>query len=178
MTRISEAVLLFLLNATWQVTLVALLVSASDRVLRPAAARYRHPLWVAALLMSVVLTPSSPLRLAPVTGWLPRPDSVNRDQSSLREFTATKPQLEGGEGAVRPVSGGGTLPWIVMPIVALGRPLALTIAAIYGLLLLYRAGVLWRAWNQTRTIRRSARRVELSPQMAQALAPCQRVLGL
>ena len=44
MTRISEAVLLFLLNATWQVTLVALLVSASDRVLRPAAARYRHPL--------------------------------------------------------------------------------------------------------------------------------------
>src|SRR5260370_14988640 len=96
----------------------------------------------------------------------------------LLNLPARKPQLEGGEGAVRPVCGGGTLPWIVMPIVALGRPLALTIAAIYGLLLLYRAGVLWRAWNQTRTIRRSARRVELSPQMAQALARCQRVLGL
>jgi beta-lactamase regulating signal transducer with metallopeptidase domain/uncharacterized membrane protein YkoI len=178
MTRISEAVLLFLLNATWQVTLVALLVSASDRVLRPLAARYRHPLWVAALVTSVVLTLSSPLHISSASALSPTAASVDRDQPTLHELAATKPVLERSDATPRRVPSRGMLSRTVMPTLALSKRLALTIAALYGFLLLYRVGILARAWIHARAVLRSARRVELSTQAAQALACCQRVLTL
>jgi hypothetical protein len=62
MTRISQVVLFVLLNAMWQVTLVTLVVSLSDRLLRKARARYLHLLWVAALAACVALALGSLLR--------------------------------------------------------------------------------------------------------------------
>jgi beta-lactamase regulating signal transducer with metallopeptidase domain/uncharacterized membrane protein YkoI len=178
MARINEALLLFLLNATWQVTLVALLVSTSDRVLREASSRYRHTLWVAALAACVALTLSFPLHISPATASLPASASVDPDQHPANEVRTANLPLERAEAAGRPVSSGVMLPRMVMPRVALSKPLALTIVVLYGLLLLLRAGMLVKAWGRTRILLNSARRVELSPQVAQALAYCQRVLGL
>jgi len=62
MTRISQVVLFVLLNAMWQVTLIASVVSLSDRLLRKVRARYRHLLWVAALGACFALTLGSLLR--------------------------------------------------------------------------------------------------------------------
>ncbi len=157
MTRISEAILLFLVNATWQAALVALLVSVSDRVLRKSAARYRHVLWVSALVACVVLSLSSALRVSPATALSALPASIYTDYTDEH---------------------GSSLPQIVMPIVAFRKPLALAIVALYGLLLLYRVGTLLNAWGRTRSLLRSARVVELPGPMVQALAPCQRVLGI
>src|SRR5882762_6420943 len=55
MTRISELVLNFLLNATWQIPAIMFVASVGARLLKRGPARYRHALWVAALLLSVVL---------------------------------------------------------------------------------------------------------------------------
>jgi len=177
MTRISEALLLFLVNATWQAALVALLVSVSDRVLRKASARYRHVLWVGALAACVVLSLSSVLRIASATTSPSSSTSVALNEQPALDLTATKPQTE--HGAKTPgVSRGSSLSQIVMPVVALRKPLALVIVTLYGFLLLYRVGTLLRAWGRTRSLLRSASVVELPGQMAQALARCRRVLGI
>jgi protein TonB len=65
-----------------------------------------------------------------------------------------------------------------IPTVAFNRSLALTIAGLYAFLLLYRAQVLFRAWMRSRTLVRSGRQVQLSPQAAAALACCRRSLNL
>ena len=53
MRNSSQLLLTFLLNACWQIALVTLLASLASWLLRKSAARYRHWIWVAALLLSV-----------------------------------------------------------------------------------------------------------------------------
>ena len=49
----SQILLTLLLNACWQIALVAALASVSSWLFRNSAARYRHWIWVVALLLSV-----------------------------------------------------------------------------------------------------------------------------
>src|SRR5438477_5720007 len=49
----SQLLLTFLLNAVWQIALVAALASFSSWLLRNSAARYLHWIWVSALLLSI-----------------------------------------------------------------------------------------------------------------------------
>src|SRR5690349_6541108 len=51
----SELLLTFLLNAVWQIALIAALASFGAWLLRDAAMRYRHRLWVAALSLSLLV---------------------------------------------------------------------------------------------------------------------------
>ena len=51
----SQFMLTFLLNACWQVALVAALASVSSWLLRDSSARYRHWIWVSALVLSAGL---------------------------------------------------------------------------------------------------------------------------
>jgi len=177
MTKISEAILLFLVNATWQAALVALLVSVSDRMLRKSAARYRHVLWVGALVACVALSLSSALRVSPATASFSPSPSVDLDENSSHELTAAKPLNEHAIVAPR-TSHGTSLSSIVVPLVALRKPIALTLVAFYGLLLLYRIGTLLKAWGRTRSLLRSACVVDLPWPMTQALARCKSVLGI
>src|SRR6476619_902645 len=66
----SQLLLTFLLNAVWQIALVAALASLSAWLLRNSAARYLHWVWVSALLLSIgipVTTASRVLRESPGT---------------------------------------------------------------------------------------------------------------
>jgi len=66
----SQLLLTFLLNAVWQIALVAALASFSAWLLRNSAARYLHWVWVSALLLSIgipVITASRVLRESPGT---------------------------------------------------------------------------------------------------------------
>src|ERR1041385_6998878 len=74
MRTISQLLLTFLLNSVWQIALIASLASISAWLLRDSTARYRHWLWVAALLLSVgvPLTTSSDM----LARLFSRPDSV------------------------------------------------------------------------------------------------------
>jgi beta-lactamase regulating signal transducer with metallopeptidase domain/uncharacterized membrane protein YkoI len=168
MTSVSRIVLLLLLNAAWQMTLVALLACASDRLLRGAAARYRHALWVAALVICLGLTLSSSLRVSPKSALLPAYTSARVDLPA---------QPQGAQATQSLVSGRRKLPDLA-PVIAFSRHLAPAIAVPYGLLLLYRCCWLLRAWVFARNLRHSARVVELSSSATEALERCRRVLGL
>ena len=52
MRVISQLLLTFLLNACWQIAFVAAAVALCGRLLRHTAIRYRHLLWVSALVLS------------------------------------------------------------------------------------------------------------------------------
>ena len=56
MGRISEFAMQGLVNAAWQIAAVAIGASICARLLRNAAAGYRHALWVASLMLSLGLT--------------------------------------------------------------------------------------------------------------------------
>src|SRR5260370_42348260 len=55
MTTISQLLLTFLLNACWQVALIAATAMLCALLLRGTAVRYQHLLWVVALIASFCL---------------------------------------------------------------------------------------------------------------------------
>jgi beta-lactamase regulating signal transducer with metallopeptidase domain/uncharacterized membrane protein YkoI len=177
MARISEAILLFLLNAAWQAALVALLVSAGDRLLRRAAARYRHALWVAALATCIALTLSVSLRMSPVSAGLHSRGSASANRQSRQTATVTLP-VERSESTGDIIANAQERHFAMRPIVGLSSPVALAIVSLYGVLVLYRLGMLAKAWTRTRTLVGSARRAEVPEPTVQALARCRHAFGL
>ena len=61
----SELLLTFLLNAVWQIALIAALASFGAWLLRHSATRYQHRLWVAALSLSLLVPTVTALRAVP-----------------------------------------------------------------------------------------------------------------
>jgi len=168
MTSVSRAVLFLLLNAAWQASLIGMLALATDRMLRGIAARFRHALWVSALAICVALTLSSTLRLQPEPAPLPAHVSGVADRHVPIESIQT---VQSTSSSRQDLHGFTT------PMVACNRLLGLVLSALYGLLLIYRCARLFQAWHRTRALRRSARRIDLSPSLAQALERCRKILG-
>src|SRR5215813_5674066 len=54
MTRISEVLLNFVMNAGWQIAVIFVIASIGSYLLRNASANSRHVLWLAAFALSVV----------------------------------------------------------------------------------------------------------------------------
>src|SRR5436190_1438427 len=64
----SQLLLTFLLNAVWQIALIAALASFGAWLLRHSAMRFQHWLWVAALCLSLLVPAATAYRaLAPIT---------------------------------------------------------------------------------------------------------------
>ena len=61
MTSVSEFILNYVVNASWQVAAIVLVAAAASRLLRHGPARYRHLLWFATLALSITV----PLFAAP-----------------------------------------------------------------------------------------------------------------
>src|SRR6476659_9964200 len=55
MTTINQLLMTFLLNACWQIAVIAGVAALSDRLLRNATSRHRHILWVTALGLAFVV---------------------------------------------------------------------------------------------------------------------------
>lgn len=168
MTSVSRIILFLFLNAAWQVSLVALLAWITDRLLRGIASRFRHALWVWALAISVALTLGSTLRLQPESARVPVQLSSQTTQQLPMENMQAVPSVPLSPQKPQPTA---------MPVVDFNIPLALVVSGFYGLLLLYRGARLLEAWARTRALRTSARRIELSSSMAQALLRCRSILG-
>ena len=179
MDKISESVATFLLNATWQITLIALVTWLCSHLLRNAAARYRHALWVAALILSFAL----PLwGLLDFAGEAPRPtfeqkSSVVATQGiSLSGPSDTLlPEIARAEESNPAL--GQLLQKRRQPVMtALSLPLTLSI--LYGLFILYRLGKLSFSWRQTQILRQSVYEREIPGRMAAVAARCRSALGL
>src|SRR5262245_27202107 len=76
----SQLLLNFLLNAVWQIALIAALASLGAWLLRSSSARYRHWLWVGALCLAFLVPAATSFRAvieatvrAPLTTNTPSP---------------------------------------------------------------------------------------------------------
>lgn len=179
MDRISETVASFLLNATWQITLIALVAWFCSHLLRNAAARYRHALWVAALVMSIAL---------PLWG------SLNFAGQAPEQMAA----LDSSPGAKLPASPATAKAALVTDTasakesdLALGQllqkrkqhvmtapSLALGLSILYGLFILYRLGRLYWSWQHTRMLRHSVYELAIPGRIVAVAARCRAAFGI
>ena len=179
MTRISELVLNFLLNATWQIVAITLVVSLGARLLRHAPARYRHALWVASLLLSVVLPlwsvfgvdSKASLTAATPVGFTKAHETF---QSSSFERTV-EPAASGREDGSLSI---GNLLAKRRHEVETTPGLLWGLAIGYVLFVLYRLIRLARSWRQKEILRRSVYERELSAGMERITTLCRAVFRL
>jgi beta-lactamase regulating signal transducer with metallopeptidase domain len=163
MRIVSEVLLTFLLNAFWQVALIAVLAVASSWLLRNSVARYHHWLWVTALCLAFLvpaLTSSRALvdvfaSMQTVNTDLPR-DGV---RAVPFEFTQDIPAT--------PVSSAFQL----------NQSLGWALLLLFGAFLVYRIVKLVQAWRTTRSIKRAAVELGPEPKIEEIIQNCERELG-
>ena len=158
----SPLVLTFLLNAVWQVALIAGLAVSGSWLLRNSVARYRHWLWSSALCLAFFVpafTASQTLL-----------DNVTFTNSPVTFANETIPPLV----VTEPFTAVSTR--ALPSTFRLNQTLVLALLAVYFGFLLYRIFKLIQAWQTTRTIRRLA--VELAPgdRIASIISRCERAL--
>lgn len=176
----AQLLLTFLLNACWQITLVAAFASLCDLLLRRTAASYRHALWIAALGLALVLPLWSPVRSA-VT-WSTSKPAPPQDSAPVFVTSVYSPELDPPETAttvrpallpVAPAQGKFLTSGIHM-----SRGLAIALLLLYGLLLVYRMLQLARAWRRTRKIVQTAFEYKFSNQIKRIFDDCQAATGV
>jgi TonB family protein len=179
----AQLLLTFLLNASWQIALVAAFAAVCDWLLRGTAPRYRHGLWVAALFLALalpVLSSASLLKTFLSSKAKPQPAEIaapvfvtrvsSPDLDSLEPPTAESPP---SAPAVAPARRN-----LLASVIHLNKNLATVLIALYGLFLLYRVGQLIRAWRRTKTIVQSAIAFECTGPVAAIIKKCQTAIGV
>ena len=165
--RTISLLLTFLLNACWQVALVVAAAALSARLLRRAATRYRHMLWVTALVAALglpVLTSSDLLQVSLSSGAASR---TTNGQETARETTA-QAVLTLPLDNHAPADG----------VIRLNRNLAWTLGWLYLSFLVYRSVSLFGRWRRTRAITRNADPVELREDLQTIIAKCESAFGV
>src|SRR5215216_5098090 len=139
----SQLLLTFLLNACWQIALIAALASSGSWLLRNSVARYRHWVWASALCLAFIL----PAFTASRTLF----DTVTQTPSAVTFGTESFSPLS--NETVPNLSGATTS----LPLTfVLNQSLALALLGIYFAFLFYRIFKLIQAWQATRIIKRDA----------------------
>ena len=163
----SQVILTLLLNACWQIPLVAILASLGSWLLSHSATRYRHWLWVSALLLAVLIPTITSLRV--VVDNFP---STNVVQETGFERDLVQPVISD-----RQVSKSSAVLPPGNSAFQLNRNLALALLLTYLAFLFYRSLKLVQAWQATRTIRRRAVECELNAGITEAFAKCQNAVA-
>jgi len=183
-----EALLAFLLNAAWQVAVIAAVAALAARCLRRAPSRYEHALWLAALGLSVVM-PLSSLR----TGWSLREVKARHTGSSYairlgREAAHLRSQIriESPASSLRVKAKDPTratrFGWRSL-LASHSRAVPLpsfwvyVLVAGYCLSIAFGAVRLLRAWMKTCALRRTAYSPEFPPSVAAEMTRCVAAFG-
>ena len=164
MTINSQLLLTFLLNAVWQVALIAGLAALGSWLLGNSVARYRHWLWASALCLAFFVP------------------ALTASQTLLD--TAIQPNLPVlfANNAIPPVVEE-TGPYVTAPTTSLPRTFSLNqtlgfaLLAVYFGFLLYRIFKLIQAWQTTRSIRHDAIELEPDDQIAEIIRRCEVEIG-
>ena len=164
MKTINEFLLTFLLNAFWQVALIAAAAAFGDWLLRRTLVRYRHFLWVAALGLSLVLPLVTSVRSGrgSAAAALP-PPQILLEPIAITDITSISSQTSAA---------------VAKSTFQINQSVAIGLVALYLMFLGYRGVQLFRAWARTQAARRGASPIE-SPDRIQAIvASCQRAIGV
>lgn len=160
----SQLLLTFLLNACWQIALIAALASLGSWLLRNSGARYQHWIWVSALCLAFLVpafTSSQTLFDAPAPR-VPAVPFVTEGISPLSQEPV--PNLSGTTTA---------LPSTFL----LNQTLGLSLLVLYFGFLLFRTFQLVQAWATTRSIKRDAVEFEPDDRVAAVINRCELEFG-
>src|SRR5258708_23538652 len=173
MKTLSQLLLTFLLNAGWQVALVAAVASVCGFLLRKAAARHRHLIWLSGLVIALVLPLLTSWRLA--TGNLNFAPAEEQSRQTLDALPSVNgavraPAPDDFDLAASPAKRN--LP------VELNRTIASTVIALYFIFLSYRTVKFIKAWRRTRAIKASSHAIAEGEQLQAIIERCQRAIGV
>ena len=146
MRNSSQLLLTFLLNACWQIALVAALASFSSWLLRNSAARFRHWIWVAALLLSLGI---------PVTTSWQILTPANLTATAFQTNTTKQPEIQ---PLVTVNTAGAELRNLSVSTEAflLNRTTAIVLLSIYFAIVLFSLLRLLQAWATTKQLKNGA----------------------
>ena len=166
MRNSSQLLLTFLLNACWQIAIVAALASFSSWLLRNSAARYRHWIWVAALFLSIGI---------PLTTMWQVLSEVSSNTISLHAITT-------GQAEIQPVIANQipatafTKSFATQEAFLLNRTAAYAILAIYFAIVVFSVARLVQAWIATRRLKNSAVALSEDKHVIEIVKTCSRAI--
>src|SRR5262245_42030690 len=174
MRTISDLLLTFLFNACWQIALITAVAVLCARLLRGTTARYQHLLWVITLAFSFGL---------PVLTCLPLPGGVNITEPPR---TIIQPGAGGFVPAPRLIQDTQETAMKAppqtlneaAPFIPINRKVAAVVLILYLLFLGYRSGKLCMAWRRVRSLKRSARLIDLPETIRTTVSESQTALGV
>ena len=166
-TTSSQVLLTFLINAGWQIALVAAFASFSSWLLRNSAARYRHWIWVAALFLSLGV----PL----TTSFQPSANAVFK--SSATFATHNTADIQPVLPFEKKIASANELP-LSSDAFLLSRTLGVLLISAYLLVVFYSASRLLKAWHVTRRLKRSAISLSDSLAVEQIVEGCCSAIGV
>jgi beta-lactamase regulating signal transducer with metallopeptidase domain len=164
MKTTSEFLLTFLLNAFWQIALIAAAAAFGDWLLRRTLVSYRHFLWVAALGLSLLL----PLVTSVGAGGSAAPAARPPQQIALGPGASTD---------ITYVSDQTSLAGSISTL-QISQSVAIFMLGLYLMFLGYRSMKLFRAWARTQAARRGAIPIEPADRIQVIVASCQQAIGV
>ncbi len=164
METIDQTLLTFLLNATWQVALVAAIASVTTYFLRRGPASHRHTVWAAALIAALVLPAVSVYQ---ANGPAISEIAISLDGPEIPNTSAI------GPGPASTSNQARRLP----EAVPFSRWAAVLVLAGYILATVFAAVRFGRAWMRTLYIRQSASARTAPPTLARVWERCTHLFG-
>ena len=168
MLRTSEFILNFVVNSGWQIAAIVAVTFIASWLLRNGPARYRHVLWVVALVASLTIPLLTATHVVPT--WLSsispptEPSAVAPGQVSN---SASQDDLSVDHIGTRRTTTVATTPRI-----------ALFLAFAYSFFILLRAIRLARFWQRKERLRKTATRTGLAPEVSVAADRCRALLAI
>ena len=154
----SQLLLNFLLNAAWQIALIAALASFGAWLLRSSAARYRHWIWVSALCLALVLPVATSVR-----AYFEMAAPATIEPIFIAQPFQPRPFVE----------SVNTNPAFSLPVIQLNSDFAMILIGIYGVFVLFRGFKLVQAWQTTRSIKHNALELEPDENISAIIAKCE-----
>jgi TonB family protein len=179
----SQLLVTFLLNASWQILLIAAAAALCDWLLRGTPARYRHAVWVAALWLSLLapaLVVSSHFNRSATVSHVAAPKiepapvvitTIRSIEGEVIEPADVKTPVTAAKTEQPKVPGNSLLP------IRLNRNVALALVALYALFVLYAAVRFVRAWRRTRKLVSSAFPYEVPDSVQAIVQACERAIN-
>jgi beta-lactamase regulating signal transducer with metallopeptidase domain/HEAT repeat protein len=170
MLRISEFILNFVLNSVWQVAAIFVIAAVASWLLRNGPARYRHALWIIALVASLVVPLLTTTRV--VSEWISsfqivtpvaKPASIESVGQNNSEFAPVVAHIGSSRRS--------------MTVTTTTRSV-LYLAFAYVVFILIRAFRLARFWRRKEKLRRSASRNGVTSEIEAAARRCGNLLNV
>jgi len=162
--RISSQLLLtFLLNACWQIALIAAFASIGSRIIRDASIRFRHAIWLGALVLSFIVPVITASRFQLDTIPVSTPAQIEQGPPTIGQRTITT------ESSLATRSAPA--------VFLLGRTMGLFLLISYLLFVVYRSFKLALAWRMTRQLRLSAIEINLNDRVEDIVRTCEAALS-